>query len=122
MSSHDTFPSPEQTINDFEPQADNIDQLSIIKVLFLLLRIIGNQVVAFFLIWTTTPGDIARLANATEAANASKMPSAQLTVEAPDDFSGKPMGIETFIRSLKFYYLSAGGALSDKEKNYLCPI
>jgi len=56
------------------------------------------------------------LANATEAANASKKPSARLKVEAPDDFNGKPISIESFIRSLEFYYLSAGGELSDKEK------
>jgi len=111
-----TFSSPEQTISDFEPRADNVDQLSVMKVLFLLLRVIGNQLLAFFSIWTTTPGDIARLANATEAANASKKPSARLKVEAPDDFNGKPISIESFIRSLEFYYLSAGGELSDKEK------
>ena len=110
------FPTDAQTIHDFEPRADNVDQLSVIKVLFLLLRVIGNQLLSFFSIWTTTPGDITRLANATEAANASKKPSARLKVEAPDDFNGKPMSIESFIRSLEFYYLSAGGELTDREK------
>ena len=116
MSAPTTFPPPEQTINDFEPRAENIDSLSVVKVLFLLVRIIGNQLLAFFSIWTRTPNDITRLANATEAANAAKKPSAQLKVEAPDNFNGKPMSIETFIRSLEFYYLSAGGELTDKEK------
>jgi len=105
MSNPATFPTPKQTINDFEPRAENVDKLSVVKVLFLLLRVIGNQFLAFFSIWTTTPGDIARLANTTEATNASQKPSARLKVEAPDDFNGKPMSIKTFIWSLEFYYL-----------------